>query len=110
MAKKKSSLYLTGKRSATWLKVKNYQEALVNVFGYKKRDGAVLVGTGDKHQGYAMGMGSKDRAVLRELLDQYGNNRGDSIWLPAGVRGRVKFTTWTARGNMRDCSWAGFDV
>lgn len=110
VAKQKNSRYVFGKRSAAWLKVKNYQEAEVNVFGYKKKDGAVLVGTADRVQGHAIGMRPEDRAVLWELFDQYGDENGGIVWLPPGIRGRVKFTTLTPRGNMRDCSWVGFDV
>lgn len=110
VAKRKNSRYMFGKRSAAWVKVKNYQMAEVNVFGYSKKDSAVLVGTGDRVQGHAIGMRPADRAVLRELLDQYGDIKGGTIWLPSGIRGRVKFTTLTPRGNMRDCSWVGFEV
>jgi ATP-dependent DNA ligase len=52
VAKKKDSRYVMGQRSPAWVKIKNYQEAEVNVFGYSKKDGAVLVGTRDRIQGY----------------------------------------------------------
>jgi ATP-dependent DNA ligase len=110
VAKAKSSKYLLDKRSPAWLKIKNYQEVVVNVMGYKRKDGFVLVGTGDRIQGHAIGMPATDRVVMRELLDSYGTEKGGTIWLPSGIRGRVKFTTWTPRGNMRDCSWVRFEV
>ncbi|WP_131820844.1 hypothetical protein [Desulfotruncus arcticus] len=101
---------MLGQRSAAWVKVKNYQEAEVNVFGYKKKDGAVLVGTEDRVQGHAIGIWPADRAILRELLDYCGEDKGGTIWLPPGIRGRVKFKTLTPRRHMRDCSWVGFKV
>jgi len=110
VAKRKNSRYVFGQRSAAWIKVKNYQEAEVNVFGYSKKDGAALVGTGDRIQGHAIGMRPMDRAVMRELLDQCGKDKGGAVWLPPGIRGRVKFTTLTPRGNMRDCSWVKFVI
>lgn len=110
VAKQKNSPYKFGQRSAAWIKVKNYQQCEINVFGYSKTDGAVLVGTGDRVQGHAIGMRPADRAALRELLDQYGEEKGSTIWLPPGIRGRVKFTTLTPRGIMRDCSWVGFEL
>ncbi|MBO8161783.1 MAG: hypothetical protein H0Z24_09145 [Thermosipho sp. (in: Bacteria)] len=44
-AKKKNSRYVFGQRSQAWVKIKNYQEAEINVFGYSQKDGAVLIGT-----------------------------------------------------------------
>ena len=109
VAKKKNSTYVH-RRSANWLKIKNYQEALVNVLGYKPQDGYVLVGTGSEVQGHAAGMAKNDKAALWEILSRYGTIDGPTTWLPAGIRGRVKFTTWSHKGNMRDCLWLGFEV
>lgn len=36
----------------------------------------VLVGTGAKVQGHAIGMGTADRSALWELLDEYGTEKG----------------------------------
>jgi len=66
--------------------------------GYNKKDDAVLVGTGDRVHGHAIGMRPTDRVVLRELLDQYGVDKSDTIWLPPGIWGKVKFTTLTPEG------------
>jgi len=63
------------------------------------------VGTGNKVQGYAIGMGKIDQVALWELLDEYGVIKGGNIYLPPGIRGKAKFTTMTPEGNMRDCSW-----
>ena len=109
VAKKKNSYYTPGRRSAAWIKIKNYQELVVNVFGYSKKDGGILVG-GDRIQGHAIGMNTDERTVLKELLDRYGKVERQAVYLPPGIKGRVKFTTWTAKGNMRDCSWVGFEL
>ena len=41
VAKKKNSRYFPWQRSAAWLKIKNYHEITVNVFGYSRKDGGV---------------------------------------------------------------------
>ena len=107
VAKKKKSQY-EFRRSHAWLKIKNYREATVNVFGYAKRDEAVLVGIDDRIQGHAIGLRGKEKIAFCKLLEQYGLEKGNNILLPSGIKGKVKFTTWTSKGNMRDCSWAGF--
>lgn len=109
VAKKKGSRYTPGQRAKVWLKVKNYQKITVNVLGYSRKDGTLLVGTNNNVQGHAIGMRGKDREVLRKLLDTYGKTRGEVVLLPPGIKGQVKFTTWTPRGNMRDCSWVSFE-
>ncbi|MHB8918797.1 MAG: ATP-dependent DNA ligase, partial [Desulfocucumaceae bacterium] len=110
VAKKINSRYVLGQRSAAWLKIKNYQEATINVFGYSKKDSGVMVGTGNRVQGHAIGMGPEERAALWEMLDQYGTEKGNNILLPPGIRGRVKFTNLTPKGAMRDCTWVEFEV
>lgn len=81
---------------------------MVNVLGYKKKDGIVLVSCSDKVQGHALGIEGEERAALWELLTKFGNEKGGTLWLPPGVKGRVKFTTWSPKGNMRDCCWVRF--
>ncbi|MDO7788799.1 hypothetical protein P6N53_16360 [Desulforamulus aquiferis] len=109
VAKKKNSRY-EHRRSSNWVKIKDYKEIVVNVLGYKPKDGYVLVGTDDRVQGHALGINKTERAALWEILSRYGKEDGLTIWLPKGIRGRVKFTTWTPAGNMRDCYWARFEV
>lgn len=109
VAKRKDSPYLF-KRSSAWVKIKNHHLQVVDVMGYSKKHGAVLVGDGSKVQGQAMGMKPEERDVLWKLLNEYGTIKGDHIYLPPGVRGRVKYTTWTSKGSMRDCIWVGFQL
>lgn len=109
VAKKKNSRY-EHRRSANWVKIKDYKEIVINVLGYKPKDGYILVGTSDKVQGHAIGMNKTERAALWEIINRYGKEDGLAIWLPTGIRGRVKYTTWTPAGNMRDCYWIQFEV
>lgn len=109
ICKKKDSRYIFG-RSPSWVKLKNYHESIVNVLGYKPKDGYVLVGTGNKVQGHAMGMGKTEKDALWDIIHNYGNTDGDTTWLPPGIRGRVKFTTLTPKGNMRECHWQNFEL
>ncbi|WP_051688186.1 RNA ligase family protein [Desulfofalx alkaliphila] len=108
VAKHKNSRYLPGQRSSAWLKIKNWTVSEVNIFGYKPKDGYVLVGKGDKVQGHASGIGKEEKAALLKLLDLYGVKKADGIWLPAGIKGFVKYTNITPKGNFRDCTWVSF--
>lgn len=109
VGKRKNGRYIPGQRSSAWVKVKNYQKAMVTVMGYKLKDGHVLVGTDGKTQGHAIGMRGEDKVILNELLNNYGREQGNTILLPPGIKGCVKYTTLTPRGNMRDCCWVGFE-
>lgn len=109
VSKNINSRYSTGKRSPAWVKVKNYTEAEVNIFGYDPKDGSALVGLGNIVQGHAVGINRADKEIIRKLLDKFGQEgKNGVIWLPMGAKARVKFTTLSPRGNMRDCCWVGF--
>lgn len=110
VAKRLDGKYLLGERSKNWLKIKNWQQEVVNVFGYKPKDGFVLVGTSTSIQGHARGMNHTEKAAFRNLLNELGTPDKDTIWLPSGIKGIVKFTNLTPKGNMRDCTWVKFDV
>ncbi|HBV97363.1 MAG: hypothetical protein JL50_08670 [Peptococcaceae bacterium BICA1-7] len=109
VCKPKQSKYFPGRRRP-FVKIKNFQLAKVNVFGYSRKDHSILVGTGDRVQGHAIGIHSQDRDVLWQLLREYGTDEGPAIFLPPGIRGRVKFTTLSTSGNMRDCCWEAFQI
>lgn len=109
VAKNVKSRYSVGKRSPAWIKVKNYTETEVNIFGYDPKDGSALVGLGNIVQGHAVGINKTDKEIIRQLLDKFGQEgKNGVIWLPMGAKARVKFTTLSPKGNMRDCCWAGF--
>lgn len=110
VAKNKTAKYHAGRRNAAFTKIKSFRTAQVNVFGYSKRNGSVLVGTDDRVQGHAMGIRPQDRSILWGLLREYGTEKGPVIYLPPGIKGRVKYTTWSSKGNMRDCCWEGFQI
>lgn len=111
VAKKKNSRYSISKRSPAWVKVKNFHETEVNILGYSRKDGTVLVGLGNTVQGHAIGMNYVDRVILKQILDQFGEEGKNGVaWLPLGARAIVKYTTLTLRGNMRDCSWVRFNL
>lgn len=66
--------------------------------------------TSDKVQGHAIDINKTEKEALWEILNRYGKEDGPAIWLPTDIRGRVKYTTWTPAGNMRDCYWVHFEV
>lgn len=109
VAKNIKSRYSPGKRSPAWVKVKNYTETEVNIFGYDPKDGSVLVGLGNIVQGHAVGINKADKEIIYQLLNKFGQEgKNGVIWLPMGARAKVKFTNLSPKGNMRDCCWARF--
>jgi bifunctional non-homologous end joining protein LigD len=122
VAKRKDSVYLPGKRSANWLKVKHTQTSEFVVGGYTKGKGAreplgaLLLGyyAGNKLQyaGHA-GSGLTD-SVVAELLKQFETiQRQDSpfaekpplhrptIWLEPQKVAEITFNDWTPDGMLR---------
>ncbi|MDB5226459.1 MAG: ligase [Bacteroidota bacterium] len=122
MAKKKDSLYMPGRRSADWLKVKHHheQEAIIIGFtepkGGRKHFGSLLLavyhngelkyvgnaGTGFNDQGLKdvfdkMKPLTVDRSPVKEKIPA----TGDVTWIKPKLVSNIKFTEWTNGGQMR---------
>lgn len=131
LAKRLDSAYLPGKRSSTWLKVKNVlmQEVVIGGFtpgegSRQGRFGSLLLGipseTGLVYVGQ-VGTGFSD-AVLHDLGARLESLRSSATpfttdvparyakvatWTNPALVGEVTFSEWTADGKMRHPSWRG---
>ena len=122
MAKLSSALYHSGMRTRDWLKVKASQEQEVVIVGFtaprgsRKYFGALVLavreGTGWRYVGRA-GTGF-DTKTLRTVYDtlvplitdkkpipQKVPDAGNTSWVKPKLVAEVKFTEWTAAGEMR---------
>lgn len=122
MAKLSISLYHSGMRTRDWLKVKASQEQEVVIVGFtaprgsRKYFGALVLavreGTGWRYVGRA-GTGF-DKKTLRTVYDtlvplitdkkpipQKVPDAGNTSWVKPKLVAEVKFTEWTAAGEMR---------
>jgi bifunctional non-homologous end joining protein LigD len=128
MAKRAASPYLSGQRSRDWLKIKTArrQEVVIAGFTAPRRTrpcfGALVLavreGTAWRHVG-RVGTGF-NHAVLRQLYDRMQPLRTDrspfkqrvkdeavTTWVKPKLVAEVKFTEWTAAGEMRHPSFLG---
>jgi bifunctional non-homologous end joining protein LigD len=130
IAKQRSSPYVQGKRSDSWIKVKNVRTQEVVIGGWTEGAGsrqgsmgALLLGIpstdGLRFVGkVGTGFSAADRQLLMELLRPDARKR--SPFVPATeakepsahfVRprhvGEVRFSEWTAAGHLRHPTWRG---
>jgi len=130
IAKQRSSPYVQGKRSDSWIKVKNVRTQEVVIGGWTEGAGsrqgsmgALLLGIpstdGLRFVGkVGTGFSAPDRQLLMELLRPDARKR--SPFMPATevkgpsvhfVRprhvGEVRFSEWTAAGHLRHPTWRG---
>ncbi|MFW0794303.1 ATP-dependent DNA ligase [Gordonia sp. CPCC 205515] len=131
VAKRRSSTYQQGRRSATWLKHKNWSDIEVVVGGYRpgrgnRSDtiGSLLLGlpeeTGLRYVG-RVGTGFTD-AQLRSLADELTPLEirtcpfvdkldrpvaSSAVWVLPKIVGEVRFMDWTTTGHLRHPSWRG---
>jgi bifunctional non-homologous end joining protein LigD len=131
LAKGSDSLYLPGKRSPQWRKIKNILTQEVVVGGWTPGEGhrqgqfgSLLLGV-PSHDGLAyvgqVGTGFSDDSLddlmgklerLRSPTDPFGTEvprryRTTATWVEPVLVGEVRFGEWTAEGRMRHPSWRG---
>jgi bifunctional non-homologous end joining protein LigD len=122
MAKRSSSLYLPGKRSRDWLKIKASLRQEAVIIGYTKpragrqHFGALVLGIyRDGQLVYAGHSGTGfNEATLRDLFDRLQPLRRDdcpvtpepktnepAVWVDPVLVCEISFTEWTSDGSMR---------
>ena len=124
IAKRAASLYYSGKRTREWLKIKAVHEQEVVIVGYtvprrsRKYFGSLVLAVRDKGERRWVYIGHVgtgfDQAALESLyrmmqplrmnakpFTQKVKAEGDITWLKPSLVGEVKFTEWTADGEMR---------
>ena len=131
VAKRLDSVYLPGKRSPAWLKVKNIRTQEVVVGGWRPGQGAradtigsLLLGIpGEGGLTYVGQVGTGfTREMLAELQRQFagrtrstspfagalpGREVKDAHWVTPRLVGEVAFTEWTRDGRLRHPAWRG---
>ncbi|MEP6697221.1 MAG: non-homologous end-joining DNA ligase [Pseudonocardiales bacterium] len=131
MAKRLDSAYLPGRRTESWLKVKNHLAQEILIVGWKPgkgrregRIGSLLLATptaaGLAYAGQ-VGTGFTD-AMLDDLARRLGPLQRktppvegtiprpiarDARWVSAKLVGEVEFSEWTSDGRLRHPSWRG---
>ncbi|WIB15830.1 ATP-dependent DNA ligase [Curtobacterium sp. MCPF17_050] len=131
VAKKRSSRYVEGRRSESWLKLKHHATQEVVVGGWKpgagRRAGGIgslLLGIpGDDGLVYVgkVGTGFRDRDLdeIGALLDGLERDASpfvdvpradarDAHWVAAERVAEVEFAEWTGDGRLRQPSWRGW--
>ncbi|HEY4994030.1 MAG TPA: ATP-dependent DNA ligase [Nakamurella sp.] len=132
VAKRIDSTYLPGKRSRSWIKIKNFRDLEVVIVGWKpgagRRDGSLgslllAVPDPDGTLRYAgkVGTGFTDvildqlMAALKPLRSNMSAVAGsvpredavDAVWVEPTLVGEVKYVEWTNDRRLRATSWRG---
>ena len=132
MAKKESGIYQAGKRSRTWVKIKNARHQEVVVIGWRRGKGSRSGGIGSlllavpdskgtlRYAG-RVGTGFTDRDLeqIAERLrsrsrktppvdDVPATDRRDADWVRADLVGEVQHTERTEDGRLRHPVWRGW--
>ncbi len=132
VAKRADSTYLPGKRSRSWIKIKNFRDVEVVIVGWKpgagRREGSVgslLLAVPDGNGGlsYAgkVGTGFTDTildqlmAALKPLQTTTSAVAGTvpraealgAVWVEPSLVGEVKYVEWTNDRRLRATSWRG---
>jgi bifunctional non-homologous end joining protein LigD len=131
IAKKTDGIYLPGKRSHNWIKIKNEFHQEVVVIGWRQGSGGRAGGIGsllvavnnEDGLGYAgrVGTGFSD-ADLREaetMLKRLERktpaiesvpaaDRGDAVWVSPRLVGEVRYSEVTEAGRLRHAVWRGW--
>jgi bifunctional non-homologous end joining protein LigD len=134
VAKRLDSVYLPGKRSPYWTKVKNFRTQEVIVGGWtpgegnrRGRLGSLLLGlpSGDGLEYIGQVGTGFDAATLDDLADRLESLRSNhnpfvttvprryessATWVEPRLVGEVRFGEWTKDGRLRQPSWRGLRV
>lgn len=132
VAKRVDSTYLSGRRSHSWIKMKNFKDLEVVIVGWKpgggRREGslgslllAVPAANGDLRYAGKVGTGFTD-VILDQLMAALKPLRSsesavassvpraeaiDAIWVGPTLVGEVKYVEWTPDRRLRATSWRG---
>jgi bifunctional non-homologous end joining protein LigD len=134
IAKRRDSLYLEGRRSDTWIKVKNIRTQEVVIGGWTEGVGnrsgslgALLLGVpsadGFRYVGkVGTGFSERDRDEILKLLRPAVRKKSPFVppsdvrepkpphYVRPGIVGEVQYVEWTAAGRLRHPSWRGLRV
>ncbi|TVY06893.1 ATP-dependent DNA ligase [Paenibacillus cremeus] len=110
VSKKKGSRYTLDHRSPDWIKVKNYQYAVVSIAGIRKSEFAwLLQNTDGSYAGICELVPPKERAAFYQVAQQLIRSE-DKHWLylDPRIQCQVKFQCYTKGGLLRTPSFVEF--
>ncbi|KYG35250.1 hypothetical protein [Alkalihalobacillus trypoxylicola] len=102
--KEKFSKYLPGKRSLNWLKVIHYQETIVMIIGYRKKELSWLVTYQDGTPAGLMdaGVPNKAKMIFYQLTQSMKKVEDKNmVYIEQEVACVVKYRTKTSKGHLR---------
>ncbi|WP_210478888.1 ATP-dependent DNA ligase [Naasia sp. SYSU D00948] len=133
VAKRRSSVYLPGRRSPSWVKIKHHSAQEVVIGGWKPGQGgrggtigSLLLGIPEdgtlRYVGkVGTGFSAKDLADAAARLAPLAQDANpfsdiprpdarDAHWVEPRLVGEVEFAEWTSTGRLRQPSWRGWRV
>jgi DNA ligase-1 len=116
VAKRKESIYMTGQRSASWLKVINWTYVDVVLTGWRKDEFGWLVGVqeGERIRPVGiveLGVTAPQRKAFYGAVQPYvtGEDR-NNVYVQPLIRAKVKIRNWTKKGLLRSPVFVGFII
>lgn len=121
VAKRKDSVYIQGKRTKDWIKIKNLKDADFVVCGYIYKENnmiSIVLGQYDGNEliyrGHVtLGVGGANFAKIREMREipspmfPIPSGNENAVWIPPELVCTVKFMEYTAGGGMRQPVFKG---
>ncbi|QHZ46523.1 DNA ligase D [Bacillus sp. NSP9.1] len=114
VAKKKDSRWMANKKTAEWLKIKNYKKAAVFMTGYNMANGYVTIAVVDKGRIKEMGsvshgLGEQERSALLAVVQEHGTPvRTGEYTIAPSICMTVNYLT-IHYGTLREVSFASFE-
>lgn len=109
VAKKRDSKYV-GRRSPNWLKIINYQYAVVNIAGYRKSEFGWLLQHEDKSVGILeLAVPSAHKKAFYRVSQQLVTCEDKNfVYVRPHLKARVRFRNWTRSGMLRTPEFVDF--
>ncbi|MCF7619180.1 DNA ligase D [Bacillus sonorensis] len=114
VAKKKDSRWLENKKTAEWLKLKNYKKAAVFMTGYNKANGYMTLSVSDRGQIREMGsvshgLGEQERNAILAIVKEHGREtKAGEYAIDPSICLTVHYLT-IHFGTLREVSFVSFE-
>lgn len=109
--KNKNSPYMHGKRSESWIKVKNYQYANVCITGYRKKEFGWLISYEDGRFAGTLEIvtSGEARQAVYSIAEQLKTGEDSNhVYLKPLIKCRIKYLYETKKGYLREPSFVEF--
>lgn len=112
VAKRKESVYVSGQRSASWLKIINWTYVDVTLTGWRKDEFGWLCAIGDQLRPAGViefGVNTEQKREFYRLLRPYMTGEDKrNVYVQPLVKARVKIRNWTRNGYLRTPVFVSF--